>query len=157
MLKFRRDGSLYPEGDEGLLEWARDFEDMKLRRVALSRTIYGEKLSTVWLGIDHSFPMPGHLPHPLYFETMLFTTAHRHDLQWRYATEAEAHAGHRRAYWLSLIPPLIREWGIFAGIGPRTRQQGYSEADILPARQQPQGDSLQRQETPQEQSKRPGD
>lgn len=49
-------------------------------------------VSTVWLGMDHSF---GGGP-PLIFETMVFVvTGEGHDLDCRrYATEAEALAGH---------------------------------------------------------------
>lgn len=67
----------YPDGspilDDELLpavmKWAILFEQRdKNRLVGQTRTLYGEKLSTVWLGLDHSF---GSGP-PLIFETMLF-------------------------------------------------------------------------------------
>ena len=48
------------------LIWAMEFETTD-RRVAQTKTIYGERLSTVWLGLDHSFQGP-----PILFETMLF-------------------------------------------------------------------------------------
>ena len=49
-------------------------------------------VSTVWLGIDHGF---GRTSAPLIFETMIF--GGRYDeCQWRYATRAEAEAGHER-------------------------------------------------------------
>lgn len=111
--KYRRDGTLYPEGDAGLLEWAADLE--KGCKVARSRTIYGEKLSTVWLGLDHNFGGEGP---PLIFETMLFMKSNKNDLQWRYSTEEEAKEGHRRAFLLSFVPPALREWRLFAWIGP---------------------------------------
>jgi hypothetical protein len=48
-------------------------------------------VSTVWIGIDHSF---GHGP-PLYFETMLFLDGDMGGCgQWRYQTEAAAKRGH---------------------------------------------------------------
>lgn len=111
--KYRRDGTLYPEGHAGLLEWAADLE--KGNHVALSRTIYGEKLSTVWLGLDHNFM----LGPPLIFETMLFSKKRKYELQWRYSTEEQARAGHRRAWMLSFVPPALRERRLFAWIGPR--------------------------------------
>jgi hypothetical protein len=52
----------------GALAWAELFEDSKSRIIGQSKTLYGEKLSTVWLGIDHNW---GDGP-PLIFETMLF-------------------------------------------------------------------------------------
>lgn len=114
--KYRRDGTLYPDGDAGLFMWAQDYEDHAKRQVAVSRTIYGEKLSTVWLGLDHRFGGEGP---PLIFETMLFMKSNKNDLQWRYSTEEEAKEGHRRAFLLSFVPPALREWRLFAWIGPR--------------------------------------
>lgn len=70
---FYRDGSpiLDDEIAPAFLRWAMLFEDIKYKTVELTITLYGERLSTVWLGLDHSF-MP-HIPHrPLIFETMLF-------------------------------------------------------------------------------------
>ena len=46
-------------------------------------------ISTVWLGMDHQFEDGP----PLIFETMVFGGPLA-DYQWRYATEAEAIAGH---------------------------------------------------------------
>ena len=70
---FRRDGSPIISGDPsdpmGTLEWARMFEDHKSRIVGRDRTLYGEKLSTVWLGLDHNYGPGGR---PIIFETMLF-------------------------------------------------------------------------------------
>lgn len=48
-------------------------------------------ISTVWLGLDHSF---GHAPTPLIFETMIFSDDHLDQEQARYSTEADARAGH---------------------------------------------------------------
>jgi hypothetical protein len=64
----------HPDGkpilDDDLLpatiKWAMLMEEN--RSVGHARTIYGERLSTVWLGLDQSF-MSGP---PLIFETMLF-------------------------------------------------------------------------------------
>jgi hypothetical protein len=61
------------------LKWAKLFEDMKYKIVGQTRTLYGEKLSTVWLGLDHSF-MP-HINHrPIIFETMLFAPSDHEEM-----------------------------------------------------------------------------
>lgn len=69
---FHRDGKPI-ESDElmpDFLKWAMLFETEN-RHVAVDTTIYGERLSTVFLGMDHSFNfIPGHKP--IIFETMLF-------------------------------------------------------------------------------------
>lgn len=50
------------------------------------------EVSTVWLGLDHSYGGA-----PIIFETMVFGNAHPLDQhQVRYATEAEALAGHAK-------------------------------------------------------------
>jgi len=73
------------------LQWSALFENLDYRRVAQTVTQSGARVSTIWLGLDHSF---GTGP-PVIFETMVF-----HDgedfAQDRYATEAEARAGHDR-------------------------------------------------------------
>lgn len=60
----------------------------------VARTIVREPVtvSTVWLGIDHNFSGDGP---PLIFETMVFGGGND-GAQYRYATEAEALAGHAR-------------------------------------------------------------
>jgi hypothetical protein len=72
-----RPNKFYPDGkpilDDELMDatmkWALLLEQRDTNRiVGQTRTLYGEKLSTVWLGLDHSF---GTGP-PLIFETMLF-------------------------------------------------------------------------------------
>jgi len=93
--KYRMDGSPYPPGLEGLLEWGRDLEDTRGRIVEQETLWNGIWLSTVWLGLDHSFDPDGP---PLIFETMAFnqiTEEGRYDLwQERWSTLAEAEAGH---------------------------------------------------------------
>lgn len=72
-------------------EWSATFRDPELKRVA-ETTVGGIWISTVWLGLDHGW---GSGP-PLIFETMAFALG----VSWselagnRYATEAEALAGH---------------------------------------------------------------
>lgn len=80
-----------------LLDWGRRFEDMEYKIV--KQTTIGEFfISTVWLGLNHSF---GDGP-PMIFETMIFqhgeeTENELDGFQERYATEAEAAAGHEGA------------------------------------------------------------
>lgn len=77
-------------------QWAGSRE--RDRRIALTDA-GGYWVSTVWLGLDHSF---GDGP-PLIFETMIFAGSEREVADWaeeyceRYATEAAALAGHDRA------------------------------------------------------------
>ncbi len=74
-------------------EWATAFEGVT-RQVASTTLPNGRLVSTVWLGIDHSF---GSGP-PLIFETMVFPgDGDAHDLDCdRYSTETDAIAGHAR-------------------------------------------------------------
>ncbi len=62
----------------GTLAWADLFEKTAERIVGQTKTLYGEKLSTVWLGLDHQFGNGL----PLIFETMLFAPTD-HELRWR--------------------------------------------------------------------------
>jgi len=82
--------------------------DKAYKVVKQERLWYGAWLSTVWLGLDHRY---GEGP-PLIFESMLFApgTAHELDMD-RYATEAEAAAGHERMrkQWLWRPWPPWRE------------------------------------------------
>lgn len=95
--KYRRDGTPYPEGIEGLREWGQDFEDRSKKIVEQTELPNGKWVSTVWLGLDHQY---GDGP-PLIFETMVFTEktdkglGGEEDME-RYSTEAEAIEGHKR-------------------------------------------------------------
>jgi hypothetical protein len=74
--------------------WSVLTRDDSYRRVDMTTLKFGETLvmvSTVWLGIDHSFGVPG-MPISI-FETMVFDGPRDGD-QYRYATEDEARAGH---------------------------------------------------------------
>lgn len=82
-----------------LMTWAVWFEQFDNRRVALDE---GEdskgkwQLSSVFLGIDHSFADNGP---PIVFETMLFRedkAADDHNDCWRFATWDEIMSFHRR-------------------------------------------------------------
>jgi hypothetical protein len=88
--KYILDASGVPLRCDDLTVWAR-FMGMERRRVAIDR-VNGAEVSTVFLGIDHSFGSGG----PLLFETMIFGGEHD---QWcdRYSTRQEAFAGHAAA------------------------------------------------------------
>ena len=75
-----------------LEEFARRFEDPLEREVWTSELADGVMVSTIWLGINHSF---GDGP-PRLFETAVFHGMKqiRANLARRYSTEAEARAGH---------------------------------------------------------------
>jgi hypothetical protein len=82
------DGKM-PRLEPDLLTWGRWLEDAD-RHVALS--IQGDvRVSTVFLGLDHSF---GDGP-PLLFETMAFVAGEEQGCE-RSSTWEEAEAGHRR-------------------------------------------------------------
>ena len=72
-------------------EWGAKMEDWDYKRVAKD-IIDDTEISTVWLGMDHSF---GDGP-PIIFETMIFGGEHD-DFCERYVTEEEALDGHVRA------------------------------------------------------------
>ncbi|MDP2654913.1 MAG: hypothetical protein Q8Q08_12905 [Candidatus Omnitrophota bacterium] len=73
--------------------FARRMEDKDYKIVKQERLWNGLRVSTVWLGIDHGY---GH-GRPLIFETMVFPGKSFRDMDMmRYATEAEALAGHAR-------------------------------------------------------------
>lgn len=76
-------------------EWAASLADLDAKRVGLD-VVDGVEVSTVWLGIDHSFGVG----EPLIFETMLFcddVDDSRHYACTRYSTEAQARRGHEDA------------------------------------------------------------
>ena len=70
-------------------EWARLFNE---DRVIGSDYLGDVHVSTVWLGLDHSFGGKK----PLIFETMVFGLE-EDELQWRYSTKKEAIKGHKEA------------------------------------------------------------
>jgi len=74
-----------------MYEWGRLFEDFERRCIASTELPGGCRVSTVWLGIDHSF---GTGP-PLIFESMVFGPDNNVDLDCiRYSTREQAEAGH---------------------------------------------------------------
>jgi hypothetical protein len=151
---YLRDGSPIisddPADPSGVLKWAKLFDGQD-RRVAQTITPYGERLSTVFLGLDHNYSPKGP---PILFETMLFAPESDelrraqlerlkkvstffykegtvmeledfpeekyiakhfpHDqLQERYATEAQAKAGHQKLKLQCLIPPRWRRFLLY--------------------------------------------
>ena len=143
---YYRDGtpivSSDPADPRGTRIWAALFEDFKGRTIGQTISPYGEKLSTVWLGLDHNFMGEGA---PVIFESMLFAPVseelrrarldrlgsirrrleageeetynkkhYPHDgLQRRYSTEAQAKAGHRTLKLQCLIPPRWRRFLLY--------------------------------------------
>lgn len=82
------EGNAITEPD--LLKWAAWFETAE-RRIALDTLPSGIKVSTVFLGLDHSFNGP-----PQLYETMIFG-GEQDQYQERYSTRDEALAGHKKA------------------------------------------------------------
>jgi hypothetical protein len=74
-------------------EWGRLWESEVYRRVALTRIGLPPddvSISTVWLGIDHSYMGEGP---PIIFETMVFGGSLDQET-WRYASARAAQIGH---------------------------------------------------------------
>ena len=91
-MRYKRNGDPYPEGEEGLLEWGKDFSNPEIKVVKQETLKNGKWVSTIWLGINHQFG----LGKPLIFETMVFPEEGKFgslDCQ-RYFTEEEAIKGH---------------------------------------------------------------
>lgn len=72
------------------IKWAQWFE--KANRIIKSDIVLGSHISTVFLGLDHSF-MGGP---PMLFETMIFG-GEQDSYQERYSTWDEAEKGHQEA------------------------------------------------------------
>lgn len=103
---YKRNGEPYPDQDTeiGSKKWfelhgqiEKDLANLKYKRVAVTDLPNGYWVSTVWLGLDHSFY--GGIP--LIFETMIFNKKEGYrskfdDLMERYSTEKEAVEGHKR-------------------------------------------------------------
>lgn len=84
------DESGNPIKEPNIVKWAKWFE--KAERHIGNDDIGDIHISTVFLGIDHSFG----LGPPLLWETMIFGGKHD-QFQERYSTRAKAIAGHARA------------------------------------------------------------
>jgi hypothetical protein len=95
------------DGDAAMLTWARRFENHDNSRVAFTEIVPGVTVSTVFLGLDHSF---GFGDQPLLFESMAFVkdiSDWSGEEQDRYATWAEAQMGHNRM--VEMIRARLRE------------------------------------------------
>lgn len=89
MKQYIIDGNKHKEVD--LLTWAKWFENTENRRIAYSDSPKGWSISTVFLGIDHSF---GEGEEMLY-ETMVFNSGTELDGEpFRYSTREKAEEGH---------------------------------------------------------------
>lgn len=80
------DGNPIPEPD--LIKWAKWIENNNDRQIRKT-CINGVYVSTVFLGLDHTFLEEG----PILWETMEFNGKHD-QYMWRYATREEAIKGH---------------------------------------------------------------
>src|SRR3990167_704654 len=87
-----------PQACEDLLTWARWFEDASEERIVAQDCIADVRISTVFLGLDHSFGQG----EPLLFETMIFGGS-QDQYQRRYSTREAAVSGH--AETLKLVAP----------------------------------------------------
>ena len=74
-----------------LEEWAANFENINNRRVKETSLDGNIRVSTVFLGLDHSIEGP-----PVLFETMVLGGTHDF-FQERYSTYEEAEKGHEEA------------------------------------------------------------
>lgn len=83
---YDREGNPIPD----LLTWGRMLEDREYQRVASTKLDNGKWVSTVWLGLDHSF---GFGDGPLIFETMVFDKNGEECDTDRYSIEQQAIVG----------------------------------------------------------------
>jgi hypothetical protein len=117
---YHRDGTKAKTNREGFEifsnRWNRESPDYA-RIAETDRSWY--RLSTVFLSMDHSFSVLDEaLVVPVLFETMMFTGESSLDNEtWRYFTEADAAAKHKRIVrYLTLTRPL---WRVPPRIRPR--------------------------------------
>lgn len=75
-----------------LMQWVKLVEDNDYKRVALTELPNGRRISTVWLGLNHSFDGGK----PLIFETMVFSNDKTDGDMDRYSTLEEAQKGHEK-------------------------------------------------------------
>lgn len=110
--KLDKDGE--PVECVSLGEWTRSYESFDKRRVARTELPNGLCVSTVFLGIDHNFGFD--LSPPVLFETMIHRVDRRGgflDYQKRYASRAEALAGHDAAVAWALAQSVLGELSEF--------------------------------------------
>lgn len=108
---------LLPDGTikkaEYLDEWANYMEKDHLKMKVIARTkIFGYLISTIFLGLDHSWCDAGP---PILFETMIFNHRSKKHDKWqdlyckRYRTIKEARRGHVKAVLIYLPLMIMRE------------------------------------------------
>lgn len=112
MRKFILNEERIPIAVEDVIEWARWFEKAsndRSRVVQQDRIWPGVFISTVFLGLDHNFPLFGDPDHPpLIFETMIFGGTYD-EWQDRCSTWEQAETIHRKALDMVLAQhPAIR-------------------------------------------------
>ena len=99
---YRMDGTPYT-GPNAMLDWANDSEAARKDgsfKVGHTELRWGGRVSTVWLGLDHSFGFDG--SPPCIFESMVFGPGSYADLDMnRYSTLEQAKAGHEE---------MVRRW-----------------------------------------------
>lgn len=85
-------------GDEITMEqWGKLLGDMEYKRVGEDHLPDGRWISTVWLGLDHSWALDGPDTPILIFETMVFDgDSFADEYVERYTTEQQAIEGHAR-------------------------------------------------------------
>lgn len=80
-----------------LAELDEKLRDVEYKKIQNTRLWWGGRVSTVWLGIDHSFGMG---EKPVIFETMVFPYRGWSELDMkRYTTLGRANNGHWKMYW----------------------------------------------------------
>jgi len=77
----------------GFLEWVEYFESPD--RLLNNTYIPFTRISTVFLGLDHSFYFGPEETEPILFESMIFGGSFD-STQWRYATYQESQEGHKQ-------------------------------------------------------------
>jgi hypothetical protein len=88
--KYILDENGNPVEETDLIKWAMWFENANNTRIVTRTEIGNTVVSTVFLGLDHSFGEGA----PILYETMVFIDGESNGEQWRYATKEEALEGH---------------------------------------------------------------
>ncbi len=86
---YRMDGTPYPSGHLGMIQWAQDMANIDARRLGLTKIGKDIVVSTVWLGLNHRIGRG----QPLIFESMVFKKTKQQEMA-RYSTKTQAIAGH---------------------------------------------------------------
>lgn len=80
------------------VEWAEQFENLRGSKHVANDIVNGNRISTIWLGLDHNFLRGTFGGDPLVFETMVFTEEVGGSKYCeRHSTWDEAVEGHSRA------------------------------------------------------------